>query len=413
VTDATSRPSKGSRRRRERSAHPPTEWHGEAVERLRVHTARMPASPMRIAIIGSRGHPSTYGGFETFVRRFAPYLAAEGIDVTVYGRRATLWPSSSRIDGVRVVNTPGIDRSRSSTLSYGLTSTIHAAFSRYDAVLVLNVANGYWLPLLKLFRVPTLVNVDGIEWERGKWSPLGRAVFKAAARITARVADRIVVDSRAVGRYWSDVFGVSSLYIPYGADVSDDDDCDRISALGLDPGGYLLVVARLVPENNVDLFLDALDLVTQHPPVVVAGSAVAPSALEARLERLHRERSSFTWLGHVADQELLNQLWRHCGLYVHGHSVGGTNPSLLHAMGAGGPTVALNTVYNAEVLGPDWPTYADGKPEELAQLIESLMAFPQEREKLRERGRAIVEERYRWQDVLAEHAQALRELAGK
>ncbi|MFD2092790.1 DUF1972 domain-containing protein [Blastococcus deserti] len=371
----------------------------------------MPKQQRSYAIIGSRGYPSTYGGFETFVRRLAPHLAKRGADVTVYGREARLRPNTEMIDGVRVVHTPGLDRRITSTLSYGLTAVSHATSQQFDAALVLNVANGYWLPLLKRKGVPSVVNVDGIEWERNKWSRLGKAVFMSGARLTARYADNIVVDSRAIGDYWSRRFARSSRFIPYGADVTSARSSERIEALGLSPDSYLLVVARLVPENNVDLFLDALESLDTGVPAVVVGSSVGRSAIEHRLRELQRRRPSLLWLGHVSDQSLLEELWQHCAVYVHGHSVGGTNPALLQALGHGSPTVALGTVYNREVLGDGWPVYRAGEARYLATMLGDLLVDPARRQKLAESGREIIRARYLWSDVLNDYAEALDEAA--
>jgi len=146
------------------------------------------------AVLGSRGYPSTYGGFETFVRRFAPYLAEQGDRVTVYCRGGR---AGERVqDGVRCVTTRGLDRTTMSTLSYGLTSARHGRDQDYDAALVLNIANGFFLPTLRRAGVPTAVNVDGIEWQRDKWGRVGKGVFRRGAVLTARHATEIVVDSR-------------------------------------------------------------------------------------------------------------------------------------------------------------------------------------------------------------------------
>lgn len=371
----------------------------------------MTTSP-RYAIIGSRGYPSTYGGFETLVRKLAPYLRDTGADVTVYGRDSRRSVVRREIDGIHVVDTPGVEGKSTSTLSYGLTSVAHAARQDFDAALVLNVANGYWLPRLRRAGIPTVVNVDGLEWERDKWSRAGKAVFKTGARLTARYADHLVADARAIGDYWRANFGVPSEFIPYGADLDDVDGADKVTDLGLVPGSYLLVVARLVPENNVDLFLDALERLTPETPAVVVGSAGgAVSPLEERLARTDLQRPGFRWLGHVSDQQLLKQLWRHCALYVHGHSVGGTNPALVQALGLGSPTVALDTVFSREVLGAGWPTYPVGRPEQLAGLLTHLLDRPEARAKLSIRGREIIEERYRWEDVLGAYAELLARAA--
>ena len=368
--------------------------------------------PPRYAIIGSRGYPSTYGGFETLVRRLAPYLRDTGAQVTVYGRDSRRSVETRVIDGIEVVSTPGLEGKSTSTLTYGMTSCAHAARQGFDAALVLNVANGFWLPRLRRAGIPTVVNVDGLEWERDKWSRAGKAVFKMGARLTARYADHLIADARAIGDYWQANFGVGSEFIPYGADLDRGDADDRITDLGLVPGSYLLVVARLVPENNVDLFLDAVEKLPPGTPAVVVGSAGgAKSPLEERLARMDLQRPGFRWLGHVSDQVLLTQLWRHCALYVHGHSVGGTNPALVQALGLGSPTVALDTVFSREVLGAGWPTYPVDDPDRLASLVTDLLASPEVREKLSIRGREIIELRYRWDDVLGAYAELLERAA--
>lgn len=363
----------------------------------------------RYAIIGSRGYPSTYGGFETLVRRLAPYLVQRGADVTVYGRERRLVPDRHRVDGVTVVNTPGISSTSLSTLSYGATSSVHAAASRFDAALVLNVANGYFLPILRKFGVPSAVNVDGIEWERDKWSSLGKRVFKHSAEVTARHADTLIADSREISRRWKQDFSVPSTFIPYGGDVVARDDTPSVEHLGLADDGYVLVVARLVPENNVDLLLDAMELLQFKYPTVVVGSGKG-SGIEDRLRKVQEEQDQLTWLGHVSDQELLGALWSRAGVYVHGHSVGGTNPALVQALGFGAPTLAFGTAYNREVLGDDGSVYPHDA-HALADKIDTLMQDQARRSELRRAGQQTVKTRYSWEMVLDGYAQVLESLA--
>src|SRR5579863_6883118 len=139
---------------------------------------------LRIAILGSRGFPSTYGGYETLVRRLAPYIVRAGHDVTVYCRTRDEGRRTWVNEDVRCIATPGRDTKSLSTLSFGMTATFDACFRRFDAILVLNIANGFWLPLLRAARTPFAVNTDGIEWERGKWSVAGRPAFRAGAWMT-------------------------------------------------------------------------------------------------------------------------------------------------------------------------------------------------------------------------------------
>lgn len=359
----------------------------------------------RVAILGSRGFPSTYGGYETLVRYLARAWVDDGLDVTVFCRTRDEGRRNWVTEGVRCQWTPGRDSKSLSTLSFGLSSHLLAARQRYDAALVLNVANGFFLPALRSAGVPTAVNTDGIEWERGKWNVVAKRVFLAGARATAKHADVLIADSMAIGDIWQDTFGVPSEFVPYGAPVLQDLGDHRVRALRVEPGSYALVVARLIPENNVDLFLDAIESLGGSVPAIVVGSANYDAPIEERLRELDH-RGIVRWLGHVSDQELLQQLWAHAGVYVHGHSVGGTNPGLLQALGAGAPTLALDTVFNREVIVDDQQLYpADAAA--LARRVVAVLGEPEQRRQFAERGRAIVAERYAWPDITRRYRDAL------
>lgn len=366
--------------------------------------------PYRFAVLGARGYPSTYGGFETFVRRFAPYLVEQGDDVTVYCRGSR--PALEMSEGVRCITTRGLETTSLSTLSFGLTSSLHARRSRYDAALVLNVANGFFLTLLRRAGVATALNVDGIEWERGKWNSVGKSVFRGGAAAASRFADELIVDSVAVGDIWEERFGRRGRFIPYGADVARPDDASAIRGLGLEPGGYLLVVARLVPENNVTLFLEALERLGPTTPAVVVGGGLPKNPIVGSLKAAIGRSDAFRWLGHVSDQVLLAQLWQHCGAYFHGHSVGGTNPALLQALGHGAPVVALDTPFNREVVRYD-DQLVPAEPDIVAKQLWACLESPARRLDLAERGMETVRTRYMWNDVCLQYRELLVELANR
>jgi glycosyltransferase involved in cell wall biosynthesis len=357
----------------------------------------------QIAILGSRGYPSTYGGYETLVRYLVNDWVKRGIEVTVYCRERREGLRVWSEDGVRCRWTPGIDSVSASTLSFGLTSHLDASFRKFDAALVVNVANGFFLPFLNRANIPVAINTDGIEWERGKWGKVARRVFREGAFASSKFADVLIADSIEISRIWRDMFGVESEFIPYGAPLLEDTPSDRIEELGLTPNGFRLVVARMVPENNVDLSIDAL-LQTEGENVIV-GTGKPGNPLDRRLAELNR-KDRVRWLGHVADQDLLNQLWSHCGLYIHGHSVGGTNPSLLQAMGAGAPVVAIDTAYNREVIADEERLYR-GTRKSLVELIERAQGNPELRRKWSQAGMETVSSRYSWPAVTQGYLDAL------
>lgn len=359
-----------------------------------------------VAIIGTRGFPSYYGGFETAVRELAPYLVDNGWDVTVYGRRKALRTDDPLIEsGVRSRTTPGLDYKSFSTLTYGLTASAHAAVKKPDVALVMNVANGYFLPLLKRRGIPTLMNVDGIEWFREKWGDTARKVFYKGAELTARHADDLVFDAHAIGDYWKQEFSRDGVYIPYGGRFRD--------PLPLEPGlperGYVLVVARFVPENTIGEFLEAAEKLATDHPVVIVGSSGYGGELDERAQTLAANHAQVHWLGHVSDDDRLHALWQHAGAYFHGHSVGGTNPALVQAMALGAPTVARDTVYNREVLG-DAGRFSEPTPEAIVEAVRAVMADPGLQATLAADAQARAREAFTWDLVCSRYEDALVDL---
>lgn len=356
-----------------------------------------------MAIIGTRGYPSYYGGFETAVRKLAPFLADSGWDVTVYGRKNVKTDDRDRDRRVRVVTTGGIENKSLSTLSFGLTSCLHAMWTRPDVALVMNVANGFWLPLLALRGIPTVINVDGIEWERAKWGRLAKAVFRLGAKLTARFGNVLVADSKEIARRWQLDFSRSSLFIPYGGEAGTTE--SRVDTLP--HRGYVLAVARFVPENTIPEFLEAARRLATDHDVVIVGSSGYGGPLEDAVRLLVDENPKVHWLGHISDDQRLLSLWKHCGTYFHGHSVGGTNPALVQAMANGAPTVARDTVYNREVLGGAG-VFCDPTPDAIEAAVREVMGSPDIQQKLSSAALARVRDGYTWEEVCGSYEEALR-----
>jgi glycosyltransferase involved in cell wall biosynthesis len=362
-----------------------------------------------VAIIGTRGYPSYYGGFETAVRKLAPFLAEAGWEVSVYGRPGATSDRDASIDPrVKRITTRGIESKSLSTLSYGFTASLDALRKKPDVALVMNVANGYFLPALKARGIPTLVNVDGIEWDRAKWGRAAKAVFRTGASLTARFGTELVCDSTEIAARWSRDFGRNGLFIPYGGDVPEPIPVED----GLTRRGYVLVVARFVPENTIGEFIDAAEALSADQDVVIVGSSGYGGEIEDRVRRLAEGNPRVTWLGHVSDDHRLLGLWQNCGAYFHGHSVGGTNPALVQAMACAAPIVARDTIYNREVLGAAGHFVA-ATPDAISAGLRNVLHDPALQEKLSTDALARAESFYSWQSVNEKYDHALSNLAAR
>ncbi|MEK8073588.1 glycosyltransferase [Rhodococcoides navarretei] len=359
-----------------------------------------------VAIIGTRGYPSYYGGFETLIRRLGPYLVEAGWDVTVYGRPGAVKTDDPLLDPqVTSVMTKGLETKSLSTLSYGMTSSLSAARRKPDVALIMNVANGYWLPLLRSRGIPTVVNVDGIEWERAKWGTNAKRVFRGGARLTAKYASELVCDSHEIRRRWQRDFGRDGVFIPYGGDAP-----DRLPVVeGLKSREYVLIVARFVPENTVPEFLQAARELSEKWDVVIVGSSGYGGELDVAAKKLAEQSPRVQWLGHVSNDQKLFSLWQHAGAYFHGHSVGGTNPALVQAMACGAPTIARDTVYNREVLGGAG-IFCEPTSTSISHGVLGLMANPDLRDQISQKAIERARSEYSWDDICARYDRSISRL---
>jgi glycosyltransferase involved in cell wall biosynthesis len=356
---------------------------------------------LRIALMGTRGVPARYGGFETAVEEVGRRLADQGHHVTVYCR-SDLETSASTWLGMRRRTLPAVRRQSLETLSHTGLSVLDAVVRpNYDVVVLFNAANAVFLPLLRLRRFPVAVHVDGLEWLRSKWSGLGRWYYRFAESLAVRGADALIADAAGIRDYYRDEFGASTELIRYGAPVQTDPGHDRLEELGVQPGAYHLVVARLEPENHVHVIVDGYRSSDAELPLLVVGSAPYSHGYTGMVRAAAAADDRIRMLGAVWDQTLLDQLYANAALYLHGHSVGGTNPSLLRAMGAGVPVAAYDVGFNREVLGPDGRCFADAAG--VAAAVGEIELLGDERrsvgERLRERAAAL----YRWDEVAEQY----------
>jgi len=305
---------------------------------------------MRIVMLGTRGVPAAYGGFETAIEEIGRRLVADGHEVTVYCRGSNDKPATHL--GMRLVHLPAARKKALETLSHTFLSVAHLLFSRrrYDVAFVFNAANAVFLPVLRLRRLPVAVHVDGLEWKRTKWGKWGRRYYRTAESLSVRWADALIADAQGIADYYTAEFGVPTELIAYGAPIQHDPASDKLSELDLTPQEFHVVVARFEPENHVLEIVQGYRDSAATRPLVVVGSAPYADDYTAAITAAAGDDPLIRLVGGVWDQDLLDQLYANALTYLHGHSVGGTNPSLLRAMGAGAPVIAFDVSFNREVL---------------------------------------------------------------
>jgi len=303
---------------------------------------------MKFAILGTRGVPASYGGFETFAEELGQRLCRRGHEVWVYTRPGFVDPDLETYKGMHLISLPAIRTKHLETLSHTFFSAIDAANRHFDAVLICNAANAPFLRILQGRGIPVALNVDGLERKRRKWGLAGRTYYKLCERLAACIPDAVITDARVIERYYRRLFRTHSRMIPYGADLEAPKGMEILTTLGISPGQYGLYVSRFEPENNPDLVAEAWLESKTTRPLVMLGDAPYAGALKATMKKYRGDRILMP--GAIYGQGYRELLFN-CRLYIHATEVGGTHPALVEAMGAGRPVLVLDTPENREVVG--------------------------------------------------------------
>ena len=360
---------------------------------------------MRIGILGTRGIPARYGGFETLAEELSARLSARGHDVTVYTRSRYAQTGLAEWRGAKIRVLPTIPTKYLDTVVHGVLSGFDAALESFDAVLVCNAINAAaaFLPRLGA-RTRVVLNVDGLERHRRKWSALGRLAYRVSERLSTIVPDAIVTDARVIQEYYRSRYGCASEFIPYGGDLPEPAGLDALTRLDLTPERYVLYVSRLEPENNALAVLRAYRDVPGDTPLVLVGDA--PYAADY-IALLRREADPRVRMPGAIYGEGYRQLLAHAAVYVQATEVGGTHPALVEALGYGRVVCYNATPENEEVAGGAALPFDAGRPETLARLLKGILDAPGSHSVWKERARARTRERYRWDDVVDRYVAVL------
>jgi len=373
------------------------------------------ADGLRIAIIGSRGIPARYGGFETFAQELAPRLVARGHEVTVYCRPGyTGDEPPSEYKGVRLVHTPALRRRSLEQLSHEFTSLVDSIRRRFQLYYFLGYRGAPFYVPVRASRRIVVVNTDGLEWKRRKWNRLGRTYLKLAEWIAAHLAaDELVSDAVAIAAYFRSAHGRDSTYLVNGAYAFGEADLDPsvLERHGVERGRYYLVACRIEPENNVDLIVREFVAARSDRELVVAGGMNYETPFWSYLQEL-AAGGRVRFLGPVYEPMAVESLHLGAYGYLHGHEVGGTNPALLKAMGCGNLALALDTPFNRENLA-DTGRYWTKEPGSLAALIQWADANPDAVARLGAAARERIRARYDWEKVADAHDSFFRAVAAR
>jgi glycosyltransferase involved in cell wall biosynthesis len=369
---------------------------------------------LRVGIIGSRGFPLVYSGYESLVAELAPALARLGHDVTVYCHRGAFRERPHMVAGVRLVYVGGLRGKNVAQLSHSALASAHAMASRPDVVLFVNVANGPLAGLLAVVGIPTVVNVDGVEWRRPKWSGLGQKYFRWAASVAARQATELVSDAAEMRALYLELFARDSAMIAYGAPEGVTPDWGALARRNLRRGSYFLVMGRLIPDNNGDLIASEFVRSGSSRRLVILGDVPYVGDPYAEAIRRTFASSDVLFTGYVSDPNEVQALLEGCAGYLHGHEFGGTNPSLVWAMSAGCRILALDTRFAREVLQDDrCGAFFTKEPGSLASLIRRLEADEAGWEHRVAGARKRAATTYSWARIIREYESVLMAAASR
>jgi glycosyltransferase involved in cell wall biosynthesis len=346
---------------------------------------------MRIALLGTRGIPANYGGFETFAEELATRLAARGHAVTVYCREK--YPGGE-YRGVRLQYLPTIRHKYFDTLAHTFVSTLHLMTRRADVALYCNGANAIFTLGARASAIPVVLNVDGIERLRKKWNRLAKAWYLGSEWLATWCPNAVVTDAATIERYYLEHYGKATTFIPYGAETGKVASSAVLRQLGLEPGRYFLYVSRMEPENHPLEVRQAFERVATPLKLALVGDA--PYAHDY-IRRVRDTADPRVVIPGAIYGQGYRELGSHCFAYIHATEVGGTHPALIEAMGRGALVLYRDTPENREVAGDAGIPF---RPAELEAKLKAALNMPEpERENLRRKAAGRVRLRYSWDAV--------------
>jgi glycosyltransferase involved in cell wall biosynthesis len=360
------------------------------------------SSRRKLALVGTVGLPPRYGGFETLAHFLVVYLG-KTTDFVVYcsGPDYPVHPTTYLSAELRYIP---FRANGAQSVIFDLVSLVDSCF-RAETILLLGVSGGIFVPLMRLFGMRVILNADGLDWQRSKWGRWASRFLKLSEAVAVRWANVLVADNEGIASYFANEYGKPSVLIEYGGDQVSlppvtEERLDRYLFLN---APYAFSVARIQPDNNIEMILEAFAQSVSHVLVMVGNWGSSAFGRELKASFIHC--GNLHLLDAIYDPEELNVLRGHCSLYVHGHSAGGTNPSLVEAMHLSLPIAAFDVIYNRATTEHAAQYFRNAS--ELAALLNRVA--PSEWESQRATMKAIATRRYRWNLIADKYAQVLNQ----
>ncbi len=379
------------------------------TERL-IEDERNCRGDMRIAMLGTRGIPASYSGFETCVEELGSRLVERGHEVTVYCRSHHINLEDKHYRGIQLVRLPTIQNKFLDTIVHTFLSSLHTCLRDSDIALIFIAGNSLVSFIPRLAGKKVVLNVDGLDWKRQKWNALAKRYIRFAEYLATVFPNEMVTDSRVVQRYYQNTYHKASTYIAYGGDITGLPPGEYLEKYGLEQGKYVLFVGRLVPENCAHHLVEAFEQLSPASgfKCVIVGDA--PYAEDYISSLKDTSSSAIIFTGYLFG-EGYRELASNAYIFVETSEVGGTHPALLEAMALGNCVVVNDTLENLETIGKAGFSY-EGKrgAESLRDILRELLNLPDVVEEYRHKARERVEEHYSWDKVTDDYERLFREL---
>lgn len=363
----------------------------------------------KIAIIGSRGYPVVYSGFETLIKELVERIN-DKYEITVYCHKHLFIDKPSKFNNVNLVYISTSKRKNLAQLIHSFKSFIHSTFiKKHDLIFAVNSANGFFGLIPKIRGIPTVINVDGIEWKRPKWSLLGKTFFYFSSMASTLFYTRIVTDAKEMFKLYQEKFNTESNVIEYGANINKNTNSDLIKKFNLKANNYYIIVGRLIPDNNSKEIISGFIASNSNKKLVIVGDVPYKDSYASSIKSIKDSRLVF--LGYIKSRQTLDSLVHNSFAYFHGHEFGGTNPTLVEALSNNAKILAIDTVFSREVLNNgEYGLFFKKNNDSIKTLIQEIENDNSKIASFEGNGVKRINEKYNWRRISQLYRQTFEEL---